>query len=72
MNEIATDMHIQRFLRDEAGAESAEYTVFALIIFVLIILMMIPISDSIEMLWRGLLEILRRLVDTPPATAPAK
>lgn len=58
---------LQGFIHDEAGAESAEYTVLALIIFVLVILMMIPVGDRLEWIWRRLLDILRELVDTSPA-----
>ena len=63
-------MHrLQRFIDDDAGSETAEYTVFVLIIFVLLILMMIPISDRIEWLWRGLFEILREVRDMAPKFA---
>jgi Flp pilus assembly pilin Flp len=72
MNKITTNMRIRNFLRDEGGAESAEYTVFALIIFVLVVVLMIPIGDRLEWLWRGLLEILRETLDMPPEGAPAK
>lgn len=65
-------MCIQLFIQDEAGAESAEYTVLALIIFVLVVVMMVPIGDRLEWLWRGLLEILRQILDLPPASAPAQ
>ncbi len=64
-------MGIQQFIRDEAGTESAEYTVLALIVFVLIMLMMIPIGDRLEWLWRGLLEILRQILEIPPEAGPA-
>lgn len=60
------------FLHDEAGTESAEYTVLALIIFVLIILMLLPVSERLEWLWRGLLGILQQLVDAVPESLPAR
>jgi Flp pilus assembly pilin Flp len=57
---------LRRFIWDEAGTESAEYTVLALIVFVLIVVMMIPVSGRLGWLWRGLLEILTGILETAP------
>ncbi|MBS1251277.1 MAG: hypothetical protein MAG451_00309 [Anaerolineales bacterium] len=62
---------LQRFACDDAGSEAAEYILLALIIFVLLILMMIPIGNRIEWMWRGLFEILRDLQDMAPEFTPA-
>lgn len=62
---------ITTFVGEEAGTESAEWIVLALIIFVLLVLMMFPIGERIEWLWRGLFEILREIEDMAPEFTPA-
>lgn len=63
--------YLRCFIRDDAGTESAEWIVLALIIFVLLVLMMFPIGERIEWLWRGLFEILREIEDMAPEFTPA-
>ena len=68
MNKLTVRSYKSDFILDEAGTESAEYTVLALIVFVLLLLFLVPIGGRLEFLWRGLLDILHELRDVSPAS----
>lgn len=56
-------LNLRHFIQDEAGADTVEYTVFALIIFLIVVFTLIPIGNRLEWLWRGLQQILHEVAD---------